>query len=171
MLMSNGMETVGNLFDYALELERATETLYRQIGRMFAHAPDVELFWSHYADEERGHALYLERIQQEVDAGRLSAAADHGMMVDVQNCLGATTLKRLESVRNLEDAYQLASELENAEINSIFEFMVMNFSTDELARSHKFLRVQLSKHLAQLETGLPNQYRSSLARQGLAVLG
>ena len=74
--MSNSTETVGKLFDYAIELERAAETLYRQLEKMFAHYPEVALFWKHYADEENGHASYLERIRAGVDADRLSRPAD-----------------------------------------------------------------------------------------------
>jgi len=32
--MSNSTETIGKLFDYAIELEKATEILYRQMGKM-----------------------------------------------------------------------------------------------------------------------------------------
>jgi hypothetical protein len=167
--MSNNLETIGKLFDYAIELEKATETLYRQAGKMFSHDQDVEKFWTHLANEERGHASYLERIKQEVDINRLSDPADNQMMLDVQTCLSATSLKRLDSVQNLEDAYQLAVELENSETNAIFEFMIMNFSKDELAKSNKFLRIQLSNHLAGLETGLPGKYGSSITRRNLKI--
>jgi hypothetical protein len=167
--MSKNPETVGQLFDYAIELEKAAETIYRQMGKMFAQARDVEQFWSHFADEERGHAAYLERIRQSVDIKRLSDPADEKIIRDVQICLGASSLKRLDGLQNFEDAYQLAVELENSETNAIFEFMIVNFSTDELAKSDKFLRVQLSNHLAGLETGLPVQYGSSIARINLTV--
>ena len=76
-------ETVGKLFDYAIELEKATETLYRQLGKMFADAHDVEHFWSHLADEERGHAAYLERIRKGLDNKRLSEPADDKIIHDV----------------------------------------------------------------------------------------
>ncbi len=168
--MSNSTETIGKLFDYAIELEKVTEILYRQMGKMFAHNHDVEQFWMHIADEERGHASYLERIRAGVDTKRLSEPADEKMMQDVQMCLGASSQKRLDNIQNLEDAYQLATELENSETNTIFEFMIMNFSTDELSKSQKFLRIQLNKHLAGLETGLPSQYSSSIARRNLTVL-
>jgi hypothetical protein len=168
--MSKNPETIGQLFDYAIDLEKATETLYRQMGKMFTHAHDVEQFWSHFADEERGHAAYLERVRQGVGIKRLFDPADEKIIRDVQICLGSSSLKRLDSVQNLEDAYQLATELENSETNAIFEFMIMNFSTDELAKSDKFLRVQLSNHLAGLETGLPGRYGSSVARRNLTVL-
>ena len=168
--MSNNQETVGKLFEYAIELEKAVETLYRQLGKMFALDHDIEQFWAHFADEERGHAAYLERIRNGVDTERLSEPADEGIIQAVHMCLSTASLKRLNSILNFEDAYQLAVELENSETNSIFEFMIVNFSTDELAKSRKFLRVQLSNHLVGLKTGLPSQYGSSIARRNLIAM-
>ena len=66
---------------------------------------------------------------------------------------------RLEGIKTLEDAHQLATELENSETNAIFEFMIVNFSTDELAKSHQFLRTQLSTHIARLENDFPIAFR------------
>ena len=167
--MSNKPETVDKLFDYAIELERAAETLYRQMGKMFAHQPDVARYWDHYADEERGHASYLERTKAGVSAKRLALPADTKIITDAQKCLDVVSHKKLESIHNLEDAFQLATELESSETNAIFEFMITNFSREELAKSHKFLQIQLGSHIARLETELPDAYKSKAARQNLTV--
>ena len=168
--MSDNPETISELFDYAVKLERATETLYRACEKLFAHSPEVALFWKRYGDEENGHALYLERIKANLEAERLAAPADVKMIWAARECLMASSLERLDQVQNLEDAYQLALELENSETNSIFEFMVHNFSKDELARSRKFIHTQLTTHIAHLENDLPSDYRSSLARQKLPAV-
>ena len=167
--MSNKPETVDQLFDYAIELERAAETLYRQMGKLFAHQHDVAQYWEHYADEERGHASYLERTKAGVSAERLALPADGKIITDTRKCLDVLSRKKLESIHNLEDAYQLATELENSETNAIFEFMITNFSTVELEKSHKFLQIQLGSHIARLETELPEAYKSKAARQNLTV--
>jgi hypothetical protein len=168
--MSNSTETVGNLFDYAIELERAAETLYRKLEGMFSHYPEVALFWKQYADEEKGHASYLERIRTGVDADRLSRPADGVVLQKVRQCRDMLSETRLKNIENLEDAHQLATELENSETNAIFEFMIVNFSTDELAKSHQFLRTQLSKHIARLENDFPIAFRGKNARQNVPAL-
>ena len=56
-------ETVEELFGYAIELERAAETLYKQLQKIFAEYPEVASFWKLYADEEKGHAEYLARVK------------------------------------------------------------------------------------------------------------
>jgi hypothetical protein len=168
--MSNSTETIGKLFDYAIELERATEILYRQLEKMFAHYPEVALFWKHYADEENGHASYLERIRAGMDMGRLSRQAEGVMFQKVRQCLEMSSETRLKSIENLEDAHQLATELENSETNAVFEFMIVNFSTDELAKSHQFLRTQLSTHIARLENDFPIEFRGRNARLNVPAL-
>lgn len=168
--MSDNVETVGKLFEYAIALERAVEGLYRELEKMFAHYPEVSLFWKHYADEEKGHAEYLERIKANVDGNRLSRQADDSMLQKVRRCLEEVSPTRLAKIKTLEDAHELATELENSETNAIFEFMIVNFSTDELTQSHKFLRTQLSTHIARLENEFPNPYKSRMARQGALVI-
>jgi hypothetical protein len=165
--MSSSTETVAELFEYAIALERAAETLYKQLEKMFANYPEVALFWKHYADEENGHALYLERIRASADVNRLSQPADGDMIQKVRHCLEKASPTRLADIKTLDDAHQLATELENSETNAIFEFMILNFSTDELAKSHSFLRTQLSTHIARLENDFPNPYKSRTARQNV----
>ena len=165
--MSASTGTVAELFERAIALERAAEALYEQLEKMFARHLEVALFWKHYADEENGHALYLERVHEGVGEGRLIQPADEDILRKVHYCLEQASPARLTKVKTLEDAYQLAHELENSETNAIFEFIVLNFSTDELAKSHAFLRTQLNTHIARLDNDFPNPYKSKAARQSL----
>lgn len=158
-------ETVGALFEYAIALERAAESLYRHFAAIFSHYPEVARFWNAYADEERGHASYLEQVRAGVSAERLSSPADNAMLQKVHYCLEAAAQAQETNIENLDEAYHLAVELENSETNAIFEFMIVNFSTEELAKAHKFLKTQLSSHVARLENDFPNPYKSRTARQ------
>jgi rubrerythrin len=163
----NNTGTVGALFEYAIQLEKDAEKLYRKFAGMFLDHPEVTRFWEHYADEEKGHASYLERIQAGVDADRLSKQADSFIFQKVRQCLEQIAQAKLNEIKTLEDAFNLATELENSETNAVFEFMIVNFSTDELAQSHQFLRTQLSTHIARLEAEFPGPYKSSIARRNI----
>ena len=166
--MLSNTKTVSELFEYAIALEKAAETLYLELEKMFSHYTEVASFWHRYANEENGHASYLENIKTNVDANRLSNQADEDMLKKVLYCLEQSSISRLVNIKTLDDAYKLAVELENSETNAIFEFMIVNFSTDELAKSHKFLRAQLSTHIARLENDFP--YKSRITRQGILAL-
>ena len=56
--------TIDTLFKTAIALERSAETLYRHFAKMFADQPEVSLFWERYANEEKGHASYIEKYMQ-----------------------------------------------------------------------------------------------------------
>jgi len=168
--MSNNTETVDKLFEYAIKLENDSEYLYRQLENMFSQYPDVALFWKRYADEEKGHASYLERTRAGVDSDRLSRQADSAILQKVLQHFERSIHSRLDKIKTLEDAFQLATELENSETNIVFEFMIVNFSTDELAKSHQFLRTQLNAHITRLVNDFPNPYKSSTARQNVSAL-
>jgi len=163
--MSSNTETVAKLFENAIALERAAKTLYQQLEKMFSSYPEVALFWKQYAEEEEGHASYLEHIRAKVEADRLVQPADRDMMRKVKQCLDMASPGILAGIKTLEDAHQLATELENSETNAIFEFIILNFSTEELARSHSFLRTQLNTHITRLENEFPTPYKSRSARQ------
>ena len=56
----------------------------------------------------------------------------------------------------MEDAYELAHELENSETNAIFEFLIIHFSTDETTQD--FLRSHLKDHIGKLMLWFPAQF-------------
>ena len=167
--MSGNPESIGELFEVAIALERAAETLYRELEKMFSHYPEVSLFWKSYAEEEDGHAAYLERTRGRMSSERLSGHADITILQKAQECLEKTSPVVLAGIQTLEDAYQLATELKNSEVNTIFEFMIENFSTDEWEQS-QFLQAQLKSHVARLENDFPDSYKSKIARQNIFVL-
>ena len=156
---------VETLFKTALALEKSAETLYRQLANMFSHEPDVELFWKRYANEENGHASYIEKIYANISTERRNEPASHLILSQLQSSVKRASKIKIENIKTLEDAYSLATELENTETNTIFEFILTNFSDEELAKSRGFIRVQLDNHINKLTTHFPAEFMSVGARQ------
>jgi rubrerythrin len=154
--------TVDQLFDLAISLERAAEALYQGLAARFAHAPQVAKFWQQYAAEEASHARHLAHIQASLGPERLSEGADAGMVEQARRLLEVSAGTRLNQVRNLEAAYQLANELESAETNAVFEFLIERFSGTREAQS--FVRAQLKNHIGRLMSEFPEPYRSRTNR-------
>jgi rubrerythrin len=161
-------ETTAELFEMAIAAEKAAEELYFGFEERFAHHQDVVAFWRKYAEEEVGHARWLEGVRDKSSPEQLSAPADPSILKDARKFLRFSPQHALEGVTNLEDAYQLANELENSEINVVFEFIITNFSADESAGS--FLRAQLKDHIARLMTEFPARFSHSASRQAVKVL-
>lgn len=166
-IMSNET-TVAELFDLAITAEKMTEELYRGFEARFAHHQEVAAFWRQYALEEVGHARWLENLRDRLAPERLSAPADPGALEDVRRALGLSVEKMLESTRNLDDAYELANELEHSETNAIFEFLITAFAQDPKTRA--FLRAQLSEHIVKLTLKFPAAFKSATTRREIKAL-
>lgn len=156
--------TVETLFQNAIALEKATENLYRNFQNMFASKSQVAIFWKRYADEENGHAKFLERILSKIEPERLSQPTDTEIMDQLQASVKRALNIELNNIKTLEDAFNLAYEIETTETNAIFEFIFTYFSDEELAKSNAFLRTQLNKHVNKLTEEFPHEYRSSANR-------
>ncbi len=147
--------TVGDLFGWAIEAERTAEKLYRGLEAKFAFHQELARFWRGSAAEEAGHARWLERLRNGLEAKQLSAVADPDIVQQVRAVLQFSIEDALGELENLEEAYQLVNELENSETNAIFEFLISNFAEDVEIQS--FLRAQLRKHIVRLTTEFPIQ--------------
>jgi rubrerythrin len=165
--MSN-QSTLADLMQLAIQLEQSAEMLYRGMAAKFAHHPEIVAFWEHYAAEEVGHARWLERLQRTSSQEQLAAPADPLMLQTAHRLLGFSVEAALNRTRNLEEALQLAIELENSETNAIFEFLIINYSTDR--NTIGFLRNQLKNHVANLTETLPTQYKGRAQRLDVKAL-
>lgn len=150
------------LFELSIALERAAESFYRALAQMFAHEPEVFRFWKNYADEEAGHARFLEDLRRKLSEAQLSRPVELSMLETARQQLRYLSGKSLEDLHNLEEAYQAAVEIENSETKTIFEFLGTDFALTR--RSGKFLREQLHNHVKKLTAAFPASFRGQLQR-------
>jgi rubrerythrin len=153
---------ISELFELAIALEYATEAFYRGLARMFNHEPEVALFWKQYADEEAGHARFLEDLRGKLSESKLRHLADTWMVESARQQLKNSPGQLLEGIRNLEEAYQTALEIENSETNTIFEFLITDFALTN--RAGEFLREQLHSHVDKLNTSFPAEFQGRTKR-------
>jgi rubrerythrin len=164
--MSNPV-TVDELFDMSIKAERTAEELYRRLQAKFGPQPDAARFWRDYAAAEAGHALRLEQIRNALSPEQLAAPADAETAAAAQRLLMFPVEKALQGIKDLEDAYQLANELESGETNVVFDFLISHFASDAQAQS--LIRSQLRDHVAKISTGFPARFRSSASRMSVKV--
>ena len=165
--MSN-KATMGELFELAIAAEKAAEELYRGLELKFSHHPEIAGFGKEYAAEETGHARQLEDIRDTLSPDQLSAPADPRQLKYARRVLQSPVEKKLKCVNNLEDAYQLAHELESSETNAIFEFLITDFAVAREA--HSFLRSQLGEHIARITTEFPARFGDVTERLAIEAL-
>ncbi|MBN1177639.1 MAG: hypothetical protein JXD18_00375, partial [Anaerolineae bacterium] len=154
--------SVGELFDLAAAMERAAEALYRAFARKFAHEEEIAAFWQSYADEEAAHAHWLEALKGRLSPDILARETNGEMLQAAKDALDVALDDLLGRIHNLDDAYELANEMESGETNAIFEFLIEEY---EVAKeSQRFLKAQLKQHVLKVGLGFPAQYNGKANR-------
>jgi rubrerythrin len=157
--------SVGHLIGLAIQSERALERLYRSMSEAFAQVPEVSGFWTGYAGEEAGHARWLENLRDKTGEELLDQLADPDILHLAERGMSTAMDLLLHKLTDLEEAFELANELEHAETNVVFEFLITNFANSKETES--FLRSQLRDHVMRLENEFPTDYRDPGERRSV----
>jgi rubrerythrin len=157
--------TVAELFVVAVQLETAAQHFYEGLAEMFGHRPEVARFWRLFAADEVVHGKRLAELEASADARKLSQQADARLLGAGRKLLATPVADLLGRVQNLDDAYQIAHDLESSETNTIFRFLIGEFSQDKRVVAN--VMRDLDEHLERLMTGLPAPYATQAARAAI----
>lgn len=165
--MPSREETVADLFELAIWSEEVSAQLYHGFEAKFAGQPDVARFWARYAAEEAGHAQWLKDCRRTSSPEQLAAPANAEILQAAHWIRRFSLEKALAQVRNLQDAYELAHDLEHSETNLVFEFLIANYAGP---KGLAFLRTQLSQHVDRLTNEFPARFGSPSLRKTVKAL-
>ncbi len=157
--------TIAHLIELAIQGERLAERFYQKLAGRFSRYPDVAAFWNGYAAEENGHARWLIGLCERAGADRLNQPADPLVLEQAERAISVPIDGLVAGVKTLQDAYDVANELEHSETNMVFEFLISYFAEDAQART--FLRSQLSGHVSRLMIDFPSQMGTGTLRRGI----
>jgi rubrerythrin len=160
--------SVDQLIQIAIQAERATEQLYRQMKRLFVHVPDVARFIDRYAAEEAGHVVWLQNLRKRLSAEKLAAPAIPLIYQDAEQVSQGPMEEDLDRIETLEDAYQLLLGMVRGQANQVLEGIINTYYEEETTRS--FLLDHLRQHQQRIETEFPDQYADLQARQAVRAM-
>lgn len=160
--------TLAGLFELAIAAEQTASSIYDRFAQLFAAYPKIARFWHEYARQEDAHAEWLTQLFESMDADQLNQPTDPNVLQNAQRLLSISVDQILAGVHDLEDAYQLATEMENGETNAIFEFLTEYAAPSERLRA--FLRAQLKDHLGKLMVDFPLEFRSAAQRRAIQAV-
>ena len=143
-----GSQTVATLIELAIAAEQASQELYVRLTQKYSYRPQVADFWQKMSLDENAHARSLEKIRDSLTTEQLQAPVDPVVLEQAKRNASLSVEDKLNSISTLEDAYQLAHELEHSEINTVFEFITAEFISLDVQR--EFVAAQLKKHVARL---------------------
>ncbi len=155
--------TVDHLFTLAITAENAAEAMYLVLAQRFSPYAEVAQFWREMAHAETVHGRVLERMRTRLEPAVLGAPATTVILRQAQEAAREDVIAAAEAVVDLEEAFQLAHEIEHSEINTVFEFLVATFP--ENPATGEFLREQLQIHAQRLMQAFPAPYGTPSARK------
>ena len=159
-------ETVEELFKLAIELEKYAEKFYLGLETKFADYPVLAVFWRLYAQEEARHARMLEDLASELFPLELAAPAPKEGLDNARQLLQTPVDTLLAQVTDLDQAYEIAFNLENSETNSLFHLLFQRYSV--VKESEYAVTDLLREHIAKLVCDFPAPYNKKAER--LSVL-
>ena len=143
-----GSQTVATLIELAIASEQASQELYVRLAQKYSYLPQIADFWQKMSLDEEAHARGLEKIRDSLTPEQLQAPVDPVVFEQAKRSASLSVEDKLNPISTLEDAYQLAHDLEHSEINTVFEFITAEFISLDVQR--EFVSAQLKKHAARL---------------------
>ena len=141
-------DTIERLFELSIAAEKTAGDFYAGLAQKFFHLPEVSEFWKGMAGDEEQHMRRLEAIRDSLTSSQLFVPADRAVLDAVKNAVKFSVTEMLASVRNLDDAYELAHDLENSEVNTVFELLSTEFRPSRERK--EFVRSQVKGHIIKL---------------------
>ena len=140
--------TFSELINAAIAAEDAAQKIYLAFKSNFLYRPDIANFWQAMADDENEHAQILSSIHGRVAVEDLAKPVDIQLAEKAYELQGLRVQELIEPVHNLNDAYEIAYDLESSEVNTIFNFLTIRFlSTEE---SYGIISSTIDRHLLRL---------------------
>ena len=140
MIGSNDEQTMAQIFGQAIEIEIKAASMYKKYTELFSHIPEISAFWRELTADEMDHAKTLRAIHISLTEEQLQVPCNSELLEKVVATRRMLNNDLTASINNLDEAYELAHELEFSEINAIFKFLavklVSNVEREQFIVSH-----------------------------------
>jgi rubrerythrin len=141
-------DALEEIFRRAVEIERAAAGIYTRFSQLFSHLPEISAFWLGLAEDEMQHANTLRDVCELLTSEQLASPCDIEISERVAAAQRMVREDSPASVKNLDDAYEVAHELEFSEVNAVFKLLATAFVPSEERR--QFVVEQITQHQQKL---------------------
>ena len=119
------------LFEYAISWEARARDLFADFVNLFSHEPKVSAFWIQLSKDESGIWECLKTSWNKMPTEeRLMKVSNEqwNSVTQVEELIKEASTRK---VLTLDDAYELAHQLETSEVNALFKMSVIDYLPDE----------------------------------------
>jgi len=146
--MVGSEKTIELLLEYAIEIEYKAAQIYGTLSKLFPHVPGLSDFWQGLKEDELGHVEALHETRKLLTPKQLLQDPGPKMWEDVIHIQLMLGQDLLAAVNTLDDAYELAHELEFSEVNAIFQFLAAECIPFD--KRKRFIHSMIEQHQQKL---------------------
>ena len=118
--------TLGEFFQAAMNIEKSAAEIYKNLCEAFSLKQDISSFWRGLMNDELIHMEMLEKSRDALPEKDLKAMVDSSMITKIREVNEFLNENLIEHIQDLDDAFELAHELEFSEVNVIFKFLTFD---------------------------------------------
>ncbi len=118
-------ETTGKAILLAASFEKRAADFYQMLSTRFDYLPEVASFFDEMSHEEREHEIAIISVYKTLASSHLAEPPSQEL------CDGVLTVSSLldqilkHEISNLNDAYEIAHQLEFSEMNTLLKFVLV----------------------------------------------
>jgi rubrerythrin len=141
-------KTLEMLLELAINWETQAHDLFLDFANLFSHEPKVNEFWIQLSKDESMHIGVLTDILNNIPTEKrlMEVGTEQwNSVTQVEELIKEASTKK---VLTLDDAYELAQQLETSEVNALFKMLVIDYLPDE--EVHKIIVSEVREHIEKL---------------------
>ena len=144
MTVSEDKKTIGEIFSIAIENECKVADFYTALKKLFVNILEISAFWAGMAEDEKLHMKTLQGIYNSLNQEQLISPSEEHLFKSVIAIRDFLSKNLINSVKNLDDAYEIAHQIESSEVNAILKFLLNHFISSK--KQTKFTSDTITTH-------------------------
>jgi len=141
-------KTIQLIFELAINWETQARDLYANFAKLFNHEPKVSAFWIQLSKDESQHIVVLKDILNKLSTEKRLMKIGNEQWTSVTRVEGLIKEAITRKVSTLDDAYELAHQMEMSELNTLFKLFVNDYHPYEEGK--KFILSNVKEHIERL---------------------
>lgn len=162
----NITKDIAGFFEQALEIEQKSADIYAELSKLFSHVPEVSVIWDALAKEEEQHRDTLREIYNSLTNEQLFSFLNEDIMQKVHEIRNILNQDLISPIKNLNDAYELAHQLEYFEVEALFRFLANKVITSEERKN--FILSEINDHQQKLMV-FSNKFGDATSRRRVTI--
>lgn len=135
---------IGKIFEKAIEIEKSAGRIYERFAKLFSDFPKIASFWKGMNKDELDHAEWLAEIKESLSEEQLLSPPNYELILKTENVKFLLNRNSAKAIENLDEAYEIAHEIESSEVNNLFRLLTSKFISSEDRK--KILLSEINEH-------------------------